>query len=344
MVSDRGENCGEKLWMFNYQQRRYGMRREKIKKLMLMVLAITLLFGSDIKALKAEGDFDKFIKPVTNPVYFDEPFNRTYIHLLTAYQNLPSHVNTIIGNVPLDGHLQLTALRINYAVNERFSIVAAKDGYIDFKPAFKIPNVLEDASGWGDIAAGLKYAFILDPKNEFVLSGKVLFEFSQGTRKVFQGNGDGNASPSLSFLKGYKNFQLCGIVGGIIPFNGAEESTMLYDSWHVSYDLVGSMCGSDAKNKIFPLVELNHFRVLDSGNRNELVASVAKFEGGDVINLGAQHSNDHPDFVTLGVGFRYRSNYSCLPLDFGFAYEFPLSQKENGLMSNRFTWDLIYRF
>jgi hypothetical protein len=316
------------------------MRREKIKNLILMVLTITLVFGINIKALRAEGDFDKFIKPVTNPVYFDEPFNRTYVEILTAYQNLPSHVNTTIGNVGLDGHLQLTALRINYAVNERFSIVAAKDGYIDFKP----DNLLEHESGWGDIAAGVKYAFILDAKNEFVLSGKVLFEFSQGTRKVFQGNGDGNASPSLSFLKGYKNFQFCGMVGGIIPFNTVEESAMLNDSWHISYDLMSGLCLPEAKNKIFPLVELNHFRVLNNGHRDDLVPSVVKFEGGDVINLGAQHSDDHPDFVTLGVGFRYRSNYSCLPLDFGFAYEFPLSQKDNGLMSNRLTWDLIYRF
>jgi hypothetical protein len=340
MMSDRGENCGGKLWMFNNQQRRCEMRREKIKNLILMVLTIALVFGINIKPLKAEGDFDKFIKPVTNPVYFDEPFNRTYIHLLTAYQNLPSHVNTTLGNVGLDGHLQLTALRINYAVNERFSIVAAKDGYIDFKPH----KTLKDESGWGDIAAGLKYAFLLDPKNEFVLSGKVLFEFSQGTRDVFQGNGDGNVSPSLSFLKGYKNFQLCGIIGGIIPFDTKEESAELYDSWHISYDLMSGLCRPEAMNKIFPLVEINHFRVLNNGHSDDLVPSIVKFEGGDVVNLGAQNSDDHPDFVTMGVGFRYRSNYPCLPIDFGFAYEFPLSQKENGLMSNRLTWDLMYRF
>ena len=306
-----------------------------------MLFTVSLVIGANIKALRADEDaFDKFIKPVTNPVYFDEPFNRTYIQLLTAYQNLPSHINTMAGNLGLNGHLQLTALRINYAINERLSIVAAKDGYIDFKPK----KTLTHESGWGDIAAGVKYALIFDPENEFVLSGKVLFEFSQGTRDVFQGNGDGNVSPSLSFLKGYKNFEFCGIVGSIIPFDKGEESTMLYDSWHMSYDLMESFCGSDVKNKIFPLIELNHFRVLDNGHRDELVASLAKFEGGDVINLGAQNSDDHPDFVTLGAGFRYRSNYPCLPVDFGFAYEFPLTEKENGLMSNRFTWDLIYRF
>ncbi len=102
------------------------MRSEKIKKLILIVLTITLIFAINIKALKADEDFDKFIKPMTNPVYFDEPFNRTYVELLTAYQHLPSSVNTTLGDIPLDGHLQVTALRINYAVNDRLSIVAAK--------------------------------------------------------------------------------------------------------------------------------------------------------------------------------------------------------------------------
>jgi hypothetical protein len=321
------------------------MRREKIKNLILMVLTVTLVFGINIKALKADADFDKFIKPMTNPVYFDEPFNRTYIHLLTAYQHLPSSVNTTLGDIPLDGHLQLTAWRINYAVNDRLSIVAAKDGYIDFAPKY----VLKHQSGWGDIAAGLKYALIRDPKNEFILSAKVLFEFSQGSRDVFQGNGHGNAAHSLSFLKGWNNFEFVGMLGGIIPFDRSQESTELNDSWHVSYDIIKGLWCEDTKNKIFPLIELNHFHVLDSGNYHsnqfpEIAASIVKFEGGDVINLGAPNAGDHPDFVTLGVGFRYRSLYPCFPLDFGFAYEFPLTSKENGLMSNRLSWDLIYRF
>jgi hypothetical protein len=103
------------------------------------------------------------------------------------------------------------------------------------------------------------------------------------------------------------------------------------------------------KNKFFPLILLNHLHVLQSGNYNsnqfpEIAASIVKFERGDVINLGAPNAGAHPDLVTLGFGFRYRSLYPCFPLDFGFAYELPLTSKENGLMSNRLSWDLIYRF
>ena len=145
--------------------------------------------------------FDRFIKPMTNPVYFDDARNETYIHLYHAIQSLPKKINTTIGRVPLDGHLSLTALRINYAFNERFSIVAAKDGYIDFDP----DHTLKHEEGWGDIAAGAKYAFIYDTKNEFILSGKLLFEMSQGSRDVYQGNGHGNLAPSLTFLKGWKS-------------------------------------------------------------------------------------------------------------------------------------------
>lgn len=309
----------------------------KIRKITLIIIGIVsaLLIGANFNVLKAEEEFERFIKPITNPVYFDEPCNRTYVHILHVYQNLPSHVNTTLGDVPLDGRLTLTAIRLSYAVNERFSIVAAKDGYIDFDP----DHTLSDENGWADIAGGVKYAFLRNPQKEFILSGKVLFEFTQGSRDVFQGNGDGNVSPSLTFLKGYKNFQFCGILGGIIPFDDDEESTLIYDSWHVSHGLLNY--------KLFPLLELNHFRVVRDGESDELVASIAEFEGGDVINLGARHASSHRDFVSMGVGFRYRPfcpGQLFSSLDLGFAYEFPLTTRENGLMKNRFTFDLIYYF
>ena len=81
----------------------------------LLVLAALLVAGT---TSQAADDFDKYIKPVSNPVYFDEPYNRSYVHIVNAYQTLPSHVNTVLGNVPLDGNLNITALRLNYALNE----------------------------------------------------------------------------------------------------------------------------------------------------------------------------------------------------------------------------------
>lgn len=300
-----------------------------MKRTMVAVCLSALLIGGTTGALLAAENFDNFIKPVTNPVYFDEPYNRTYVQIVNAFQSLPSHIDTILGNVPLDGNLNLTALRLNYAVNDCFSIVAAKDGYIDFNPH----NTLRHESGWGDVAAGVKYAFWNKPEEEVVVSGKLLFEFNGGSKDVFQGNGDGNVSPSFSFLKGYKGFQFCGTLGGIIPYDTDAESTILYDSWHVSYGLLNST--------LFPLLELNHFRVLTDGDNDDLVPSIVKFEGGDVINLGAQNASKNRDFVSMAVGARYRV---IKPLDFGFAFEFPLTAKEDGLMNNRLTFDVMYHF
>jgi hypothetical protein len=292
------------------------------------LLCAAACFSTAASAGSDNNTFDRFIKPMTNPVYFDDARNQTYVHVFHAIQTLPDKINTRLGRVPLDGDLRLTAVRINYAFNERFSLVAAKDGYIDFNP----DQTLKHESGWGDIAAGAKYAFIYDPKNEFILSGKLLFEMSQGSRDVYQGNGHGNLAPSLTFLKGWDKFQFTGMVGGVIPFQNSEESTMVSDSWHVSYNII---------DKIFPLVELNHMWVVRQAERKELVASIARFEGGDVINLGSQHGMDHRHLVSAAAGARFRIIKN---IDLGFAYEFPLTDRKNGLMDNRWNFDVVFHF
>ncbi len=69
-----------------------------------------------------------------------------------------------------------------------------------------------------------------------------------------------------------------GGAGLIVPLDRDDESTMMFTNLHLSYALTP---------RIFPLIELNHFGVLQEGDRKELVASIAEFEGGDLINLGS---------------------------------------------------------
>jgi len=304
-----------------------------IRKLPMILLAAVIMISA-AGLCAADEPFARFIKPVTNPVYFDEAQNISYVHVVNAYQNLPKRISTRLGRVPLDGHLNLTAIRATYAFNEKFSLIAAKDGYIDFKP----DHTLDNENGWGDIAAGFKYALYYCPQDEFIVSGKILFEFSQGTRDVFQGNGDGNAAPSVTFLKGYEKWQFMGTLGMIIPFNAKQESMEIYQSYHVSYALTP---------RLFPLIELNHFCVARQGDRDELVASIAKFEGGDVVNLGSKHGIDNRNFVTMAAGFRYRIFEKAgvfKNLDFGFAYELPVTNPNDGLMDDRYTADLVLHF
>ena len=160
----------------------------------------------------------------------------------------------------------------------------------------------------------------------------MLFGLSNGSRDVYQGNGDGNVVPSLSFLKGWDKFQLQGTVGSIIPFNHNDESTKIYTSWHASYAVT---------KEIFPLIEVNYFRVVRRGNQKWLASQVARFEGGDVINLGSKNGLSHRNLVTIALGCRFRY-FDCL--DLGVSWETPLTKQSQGLMMNRYSLDIVYHF
>jgi len=309
-----------------------------MKNKLVIVLMLTMLgfvFSSAASAAEEKKPFSRFIRPLSNPVYSIDPRNETTIRVIHARQKLPEHIKTTIGDdVKLDGDLNVTALQLTYAINERLSIVAEKTGYIDFNP----DNTLSSEDGWADYGAGLKYAFIYNPEDEFIVSGRLMLELTQGSNEVFQGNGEGNIAAQVNFLKGFCKFQVNGGIGAIIPFDREEESTIAFSNLHVSYALTP---------KIFPLIELNHFAVVREGrsgtvaSQDELVASIVEFEGGDLINLGADHGNKNKHIVTLAAGIRFR----CMEnLDIGVAYEIPLTDKNANLMRDRITFDLVFYF
>jgi len=294
----------------------------------LMLTVLVCVFSSAAYADCEKKPFSRFIRPLSNPVYSIDPRNETTIRVIHARQNMPGHIRTTLGSVPLDGDLNITALQLTYAFNERFSLIAEKTGYIDFNP----DNTLSSEDGWADYGAGLKYAFIYNPEKEFILSGRMMVELTQGSRDVFQGNGDGNIATQLNFLKGLNKFQINGGIGAILPLDRDEESTIAFSNLHISYALTP---------KIFPLIELNHFAVVDEGSRKDLVPSIIEFEGGDLINFGAQHGKKNKHIVTLAAGIRFR----CMEnLDVGVAYEFPLTDKHENLMSDRLTFDIVFHF
>ena len=111
-------------------------------------------------------------------------------------------------------------------------------------------------------------------------------------------------------------------------------------STHVSYEVC---------SWFIPLVEVNWFHVIDSGNGTGnypdqvggAVPAVIEFEGGDLFNLGAVNSDNNRDLVTAAIGFRSRLTES---IDAGVAYEIPLTNDENSLMQERVTVDLVWKF
>lgn len=304
--------------------------------LCIVTCLMALMVAGSTASAAGEGPFDRYIRPLSNPVYSIDPRNETTVRVVHLRQRLPSRIKTNLGKVPLDGDMDVTALQLTYAFNERFSIVAEKTGYIDFNPN----KTLTDETGWADYGAGVKYAFIYDPDSKFILSSRLFVEFTQGNGNVFQGNGDGNITPSLHFLKGFDKLQLVGGAGVTIPIDSDEESTVFFNSWHASYEVTPWF---------FPLIELNHFRVISAGDGdNGLVSSIVEFEGGDLINFGASSGMSNRDIVTMAIGSRFRvlnDTFDFMKnMDIGVAYEVPLTNKNANLMDDRWTFDMVFYF
>ena len=308
------------------------------------LLSSIALAGSTVTNMAAPAPvassdgFAQARRPISNPTLFDLALPTSNVHPIFAYHSLPDQINTIGGPADIGGHVELYALQAEFAVNERFSIVASKDGYVEMRP----DATLSKEAGWANLGAGVKYAFILDPVAKTAVSGTMSFEIPCGSSGVFQGEGDGAINLMVSGLKLIDAWQFAGGLGFQIPFSD-EQSAEGWLSTHVSYEVC----------KWFtPLVELNWFHVLDSGNGTGnfseqvpgapgVVPAVVEFEGGDLFNLGAVNSDDNRDFVSAAFGFRSRITDS---IDVGAAYEIPLTNEDDSLMESRVTVDLVWKF
>ena len=275
-------------------------------------------------------------RPISNPTLFDLALPGTNLHPIFIYHGLPNNISTTGGgSVPLGGDVEVYALQFEIALNDRLSIVATKDGYVDMN----YDNTLENQSGFANLGAGVKYAFVLDPVSRTALSGTMTFELPTGNSDVLQGEGDGSVNLILNGLKLVDNWQFAGSAGFQIPFSD-EQSTNAFVSAHASYEVC---------SWFIPLVEVNWFHVLDAGDGtgnypaylDGALPAVVNFEGGDVFNIGAKHADENRDLVTAAVGFRSRLTDS---VDVGAAYELPLTDDESSLMKERVTVDLVWKF
>lgn len=297
---------------------------------------------TDNSAASADGfansdGFANARRPISNPTLFDLAIPRSNVHPIVIHQQMPTNVATAGGpNVPVGGDFQLYAVQFEYAFHDRLSLVATKDGYVDFNP----DNTLSEETGFANLAAGLKYAFIYQPENQFALSGTATVEVPTGSSDVTQGSGDGAMNLILSTLKLNGPLQLAAGAGVHLPFDSDASSTTSFVSTHVSYEV----------NPFFiPLIEMNWYHVLDEGDgANRYGAQIGGglpgaigFEGGDLLNWGASNGKENASIVTLAAGFRSRCSED---LTAGLAYEIPLTEKEGNLMESRITLDLLYHF
>lgn len=258
---------------------------------------------------------DRIIAPITSPVTFESPTIQTNARPIYAHHSFPS--DSIFGG----GALDVYALQLRYAVNDRFAIIATKDGYFDLQP-----DAGGNESGMADVAGGVKYAFIDDAERGLIATAGLIYEGTNGDKDVFQGNGDGTWRPFVSAGLADGDMSYVGALGLQWPNDRDAESTSF--DWHLQ------AAWRMPDTKFAPVIELSGIHYISGGE-----ALGVDFEGGDVINLGASGVGGN-DLVTGALGLRWNAwGRSWL----GLAWETPVFSRDD-LFDDRVTADLFVVF
>lgn len=269
-----------------------------------------------------EGRYEGFVMPMASPFLFEEPFITTGVYVWGLWHAYPDD------SVFDGGDLSAAAVQVRLAITDRLAFVATKDGYVFHRPEL---SILEDEEGFVDIAAGLKYALVDRPEDDFILSVVGRVEVPVGAEDVFSGHGNGAFIPSLSSAWGLGNFHAIGDVGATLPFDGDNSSSSIFYHLHLDYavaphfvpflEVSGYHWTSSGDGRLEIDTDLGTVRLSDA----QALLETGGFEGGDLVNLGSEDV-DGNDLVTLALGFRIPINRR---LSLGLAYEFPVTGRED---------------
>lgn len=275
-------------------------------------------FGLDFYGSLGEGRHSRYVPPLTNPIFNETPYITTEARAFYFYHELPDDFVTD------GGHVNLVALQLRLALTERLGFIATKDGYADFQ----FDDVLEDESGFANIAFGFKYAIISDPEAESILTAGLRYEIPINDLETggieLQGAGDGFLNPFLTGATTFGDFGLQASLGANIALDGDEDTSILHYSVHADYELLPGF---------FPILEINGFTPIDRGNR--LTGALGDLDGVDVLNFG---SDNRDTTVTVGGGFRYRFTDN---VQIGAGGETPITDKDDTIFDYRLYFDLV---
>ncbi len=268
------------------------------------------LFGG-LGFAPSDSCYNDFISPITNIVHFEDPRTVTELRPIFIHNEVPNSAG--------GGDVQLIAMHVRAALNDRLSIVAAKDGFITSDNP-----LIED--GWADISIGLKYNVWKDPCEQWIVSAGFAYEMPTGSHRTLQGNGDGKFALYLTAGTEFADcWHYVTTSGFRLPANTNEESQVWYWSQHVDRKLTDNLYG---------LVELNWFHWMRSGQ-----GGVAGVEGVDLWNFGSTGVAGN-DIVTMAVGTKLKPTPKQ---EVGLAYEFPLTNRED-ILDHRIYVDWIVRY
>ena len=193
--------------------------------------------------------FNDFISPMTNPVFFEDPRTLSEARLIYLHHKIPAVTSGVATG---GGDVDLVALQVRAALNDRVSIIATKSGYVTSS------NPLVD-DGWADVNIGLKFNLMADYEAQRLLSAGITYELPIGSTRTLQGNGDGlfNIFASYGEEVGCNAHWISGM-GFLIAADDDAENNMFYWSNHLDYHLGAGW---------YALAEVNWYNYLRSGSR-----------------------------------------------------------------------------
>lgn len=259
--------------------------------------------------------FEKFHEPIGQPIYFESPFNDSGLRALYLKHEF-SDQSTLQG-----GSVTIYALQARLALSERWALIATKDGYSDFDS-----GILQD-EGWNDLAAGLKYVWLFDRAQEYVVTPGIRYQAENGHRGILQGGVD-EWSPFISFAKGFGDAHLLGNATLRVPMDGDAGNTVGQWDLHFDYDVNPR---SDAV--VAPTIEVHGVHYLDDG------ASTLNVGGLDYTNLGSQPAESFVAWAGIGARVEFGTRF-----EFGAVYEFALTDPDDDIMDRRLTIDFLVRW
>jgi hypothetical protein len=286
-----------------------------MRNYLLAALAVSLM-----PAVAFCDRLDEMVSPAIHVVNFEDPRNISEARFLYVNHQLDNEFVTTGGDV------QVFALQLRAALTERLSLIATKDGFIDFNPSAGLPK----KTGLADIEAGFKYVVHQDGDKGEVVSAQLRYLFPTGDDDVLQGEGKGMLHPSMSGAVALSDEVTLTAGSGLrIPMD--SESSFFWDlDAQVDYRI------DTCYGKWYPLVGASLVHVVDGGNRLPIAD-----EGQDFFNFGASESTGE-NMVLGAAGLKYRPIQS---VDVGATYQFPLDrQTGTRVIDYRWMFDVSWRF
>lgn len=267
-----------------------------------------VLFGESGPTLAPE---EKTVRPLTAPYFHEDSFITTDIR---AWWLRHHFYNDTIG-----GRVTVSALQARLALTQSLQLVAYKDGYTNFS------GTLGNESGWNDIGAGLKWAFLQDWSRALHAAAGLGYEFSLGDQEVLQNTDTPRMWGSIN--KAFDRLHLGATANYLIANNRTAgmlgNADMITLHFHADYFI----------NQWFsPVVEVNAYFVTDEG------PGVVPFSGVDAVSIGG---GENEDTYTLALGGEFRP-FPQGPA-FRGAYETQLSNNVS-LFGHRWTVSAVYEF